>query len=430
MKKYFNSLRAKVQTFRFKKDFFNQNNQGMIFCFVVCSFLLFFGCGQIDSRFDEQVLQPIRTIEQLESYRAKGLVPKNIERIYCSGGTLRLAVYLGGVELVIATDGNERITSDRNGMKAYLAAHPDLAKLPVAGESSGRDQPELLLALKSPPQLIIKADTGAGYDPVELTRRTGIPVLLVPMRGITVGREQFDAGLRLIGAALNKTKRAEDIIAFFDKEITELKQRTTFDNFDKITQDNNQEKSTNSMLTKNVETKSSVSVYVGGVSYNGSHGFNSSESGYPPFELVGARSFLGEKKLDPILGNRHVMLAKEKILDWNPDKLFLDLGTLALGDASGLAELKTDAAYRSLDAVKKGEVYTLLPNTFYFVNHDAVLVNAWFVGKILYPEQFKDIDPKKKADEIFEFLVGKPVFDKLNNSLQNTALERLSFDAE
>ncbi|MDR1290281.1 MAG: ABC transporter substrate-binding protein, partial [Planctomycetaceae bacterium] len=348
-------------------------------------------------------LKPIRTIEQLEEYRKAGLVPEKIDRIYCSGGTLRLAVYLECADCVVATDGNERRTSERNGMKAYIAAHPELQSLPIAGESSGRDQPELLLALKSPPQLIIKADTGAGYDPEILTQRTGIPVLLVPMRGITVGREQFDEGLRLIGNALGKNERAESIIEFFNKEITELKQRS---------QNNTQSKK--------------PTVYVGGVSYSGSHGFNSSEAGYPPFELVGANDLLENNRTNPILGNRHTMLAKEKILEWNPDKLFLDLGTLAIGSASGLNELKNDPAYQALTAVKNGEIYTLFADTFYFVNHDAVLVNAWFVGKILYPEQFNDINPKIKADEIFNFLVGKPVFNELNQALQNMALEKIS----
>ncbi|MDR1385548.1 MAG: ABC transporter substrate-binding protein [Planctomycetaceae bacterium] len=348
-------------------------------------------------------LHPIRTIEQWENYQKQGLVPEKIDRIFCSGGTLRLAVYLQCADRVIATDGNERIVSSRSGMKAYLAAHPELASLPVAGESSGRDHPELLLSLENPPQLILKADTGAGYDPEELTRRTGIPVVLVPMRGITVGRAEFDAGLRLMGAALNQRQRAEDVIAFFDNEISELRKRTI-----------------------GVSKENKPAVYVGGVSYNGSHGFNSSEAGYPPFDLVNARTFLEEKRNDPILGNRHQILAKEKILEWNPDMLFLDLGTLELQSASGLSELQTDSSYRSLTAVQNGNVYTLLPNTFYFVNHDAVLANGWFVGKTLYPDRFADIDPKKKADEIFTFLVGKPVFQQLNESLQNLVFERLN----
>ena len=353
-----------------------------------------------------QHLEPIRSLEQLREYRHAGFIPENIDHIYCSGGTLRLAVYLECTGKVVAVDTNERRSPERSAMKAYLTAHPVFHDLPIGGETSGRDNPELLLTLNPMPQLIIKADTGAGYDPVELTRRTGIPVLLIPMRGITVGREEFDVGLRLMGAALGKEERAESVIEFFTQEIADIQNRT-----------------------KQAEGTKPL-VYVGGVSYNGSHGFNSSEAGYPPFDIAGANSPIKENAHEPTLGKRHIILAKEKILEWNPDILFLDLGTLYLGASSGLVELQTDSAYRSLMAVQEGKVYSLLPNTFYFVNHDAVLANAWFVAKTLSPEQFSDIDPKKKADDIFAFLVGKPVFEQLNASLDHLAFKRLSMELE
>ncbi|MDR0610422.1 MAG: ABC transporter substrate-binding protein [Planctomycetaceae bacterium] len=372
-----------------------------IFLFILLQ-ILFSGCFRQHSTVTP--LEPIRTLEQLESYRQQGLVPKKIERIFCSGGTLRLAVYLESADKVVAVDTNERREKGRNGMKAYLVAHPEFCNMPIGGETSGRDNPETLLSLKNQPQLIIKADTNAGYDPAELTRRTGIPVLLVPMRGITVGRKDFDAGLRLMGAALGKSERAEAVLEFFDREMTDIKLRTQKDE---------------------ASGRSKPLAYVGGVSYNGSHAFHSTEAGYPPFVIAEVNTPVKENENEPTLGKRHTMLAKEKILEWNPDILFLDLGTLYLGEASGLIELQNDPAYRSLKAVKAGNVYSLLPNTFYFVNHDAVLINAWFVGKILYPEQFKDIVPKKKADEIFTFLVGKPVFELLNAELDHLALEKL-----
>jgi len=367
------------------------------FLFFIFYFSFFPGCGH-----SPVALEPIRTIEQWEAYRQKGLVPEQIDSVYCSGGTLRLVVYLECADKVFCVDSNERKSVERSGMKAYLAAHPEFQDLPIAGETSGRDNPEALLSQKIPPQLIIKADTGTGYDPVELTRRTGIPVLLIPMRDPVSAHDEFDAGLRLLGTALGKRSRAEEVIAFFDREIKELRRRT-----------------------ENI-TEPKPLVYVGGVSYNGSHTFHSSEAGYPPFTLVGANSPLAEKGNDPLLGNRHAILAKEKILEWNPEILFLDLGTLLLGAASGLEELRADPTYRSLTAVQEGNVYALLPNTFYHVNHDAVLVNAWFVGKVLYPDRFLDIDPLEKADEIFTFLVGKPVFGELDDALQNLALRQIS----
>jgi iron complex transport system substrate-binding protein len=367
--------------------------------------LLLFLPGCVNVPESSKSLEPIRTIEQWNDYQQKGLVPSQIDRIYCSGGTLRLAVYLECVDKVVAVDTNERLSPNQRNIKAYSAAHPELQELPIGGETSGRDSPELLLNLDPMPQLIIKADTSSGYDPTELTRRTGIPVLLIPMRSITVGREEFDVGLRLLGTVLNKQDRAEAIIEFFNQEIADIQERIR-------------------QSTQNEHQRKPV-VYVGGVSYGGSHGFNSSEAGYPPFEIACAESPVKANVHEPALGKRHTILAKEKILEWNPDILFLDLGTLDLGGESGLAELQNDLSYRSLSAVQQGKVYTLLPNTFYFVNHDAVLANAWFVAKVLYAEQFLDIDPKEKADEIFTFLVGSPVFEQLNVALDGLVFECL-----
>ena len=351
-----------------------------------------------------KTLRPIRTLEQWDEYRRLGLVPEKIDRVYCSGGTLRLVVYMECAHRVVAVDSNEQNSSSRSDMKAYLAAHPELRSLPLGGETSGRDNPELLLTLSCPPQLIIKADTNGGYDPDELTRRTGIPVLLLPMRDLTAGRREFDTALRLLGAALDKSDRAEDLIAFFDRQIAEIRERVQKSKIPQST------------------------VYVGGVSFGGSHAFNSTEAGYSPFEIVRVKTPVSENADHPQLGKRHAMIAKEKILQWNPEMLFLDLGTLALGPVNGLSELRNDTAYRSLTAVRSGNLFAVLPKTCYFVNHDAVLANAWFIGKTLHPDQFEDVDPKTKADDIFTFLVGEPVFDILNADLNHLAFHRISLN--
>ena len=108
-------------------------------------------------------------------------------------------------------------------------------------------------------------------------------------------------------------------------------------------------------------------------------------------------------------------IAKEKILVWDPDYLFLDLSTLQMGEqAGGWHELRTDPAYRSLSAVQNGRVFGVLPYNWYSRNFGSILANAYFIGKRIYPEAFADIDPVEEADRIYTFLVGAPVFEKMN----------------
>jgi iron complex transport system substrate-binding protein len=160
---------------------------------------------------------------------------------------------------------------------------------------------------------------------------------------------------------------------------------------------------------------------VGGIAYRGPHGFRSTEPGYPPLIFVNAANLAYDPSL---LGgaSRQVTVAKEKLLQWDPDVLFLDLSTLQLaGEASGLWEIRNDPALKTLRAVQEGKVYGLLPYNWYTKNYGSVLANAYFIGKVLYPDRFDDIQPAVKADEIYQFLVGKPVFDQMNASFENMA---------
>jgi iron complex transport system substrate-binding protein len=74
-------------------------------------------------------------------------------------------------------------------------------------------------------------------------------------------------------------------------------------------------------------------------------------------------------------------------------------------------------------------VYGVLPFNWYTTNYGSVLADAYFVGKILYPERFEDVRPAEKADEIYEFLVGKPVFEKMNELFEKLAFKRIELDA-
>ena len=44
---------------------------------------------------------------------------------------------------------------------------------------------------------------------------------------------------------------------------------------------------------------------------------------------------------------------------------------------------------------------------------------------MLHPEQFQDIDPVVKTDEIYTFVVGKPVFATMNTMFANMIFTRL-----
>jgi iron complex transport system substrate-binding protein len=326
-------------------------------------------------------------------------LPDQVDRVICSGpGCLRLLSYLQADDLVVAVDDMEKRSSTFDA-RPYALALPHYKTLPVFGEFRGKDNPELILTLNPAPQVIFKTFAGdMGYDPEELEQKTGIPVVRLDYGNLGKQRAQLYSSLRIMAAVLGKTERAEAVIAFFEGQIADLQQRT-----------------------QGLSEKEAPSVYVGGVAHSGAHGFQSTEPSYPPFSFIHARNPLSEGIGQDL---QYADIGKEALLTMDPDVLLLDLATLQLGaGASGLNELQQDPVYRSLSAVKAGRVYGVLPYNWYSRNYGSILANAYFIGKLLYPERFSDIDPLDMADEIYSFLVGRPVLAELNQFFDGLAFK-------
>ena len=331
------------------------------------------------------------------------VLPSRVTRIICSGpGSLRLASYLGAQDLVVAVDDIEH-RKRRFDARPYALANPGYRSLPVFGGFRGQDDPEKILGLDPLPQVIFKTYASSGHDPVALERKTGIPVVVLEYGDLGRGRENLFSSLMLMGQILDKNDRAKAVVDFFKSEIAVLSSRT-----------------------KDITTPKRC--FIGGIAFKGPHGFNSTEPLYPPLEFVNGLNIAG---IDLPLGKqvRQTMFSKEKILAMDPEVVFLDLSTMQMGKGQGgLFELQTDPVYQALTAVRNKSVYGLLPYNWYTSNFGSVLADAWYIGKVLYPERFEDIVPEKEADRIYRFLLSAEVFNEMNKKLQNKAFTRVLSD--
>jgi iron complex transport system substrate-binding protein len=284
--------------------------------------------------------------------------------------------------------------------RPYVLAHPEYSQLPLGGEFRGRDNPELLLSLDPQPQVILKTFPTMGMDPDTLQNKTGIPVVSLYYGDLGQNRELIHSALMLMGQILDCQSRAKEVLAFMEDQIAELLART-----------------------ESIPLSSQPSVFVGGVAFKGPHGFQSTEPNYPAFRFVPAQNLAArEGTSGPDL--RHSIVAKEQIMMWDPEVLFLDLATLQLGgQEGGLYELRNDPSYQTLSAVQENHVYGLLPYNWYATNFGSVLANAYFIGSVLYPERFADVDVQERAEKIFSFLVGSPVLDALIQELEGMAFQ-------
>jgi iron complex transport system substrate-binding protein len=332
-------------------------------------------------------------------------IPETVDHVICSGaGALRLLTYLESQDKIVAVDDMEK-QRPKFDARPYALANPQFRNYPIFGEFRGHDHPERILTLSPQPQVIFKTYSTMGHDPVELSKKTGIPVIVLQYGNLGKNINDLFQSLRIMGEVMGKSERAEKVITFFNDVIADLQKRTA-----------------------SIPDDGRPACFVGGIAYRGPHGFQSTEPGYPPFAFVNVRNLASGPS---IKGNalQHSSVAKEKIVAWDPDYLFLDLSTLQMGEkAGGLYELKTDSAYRSLSAVQNGKVYGVLPYNWYTQNFGSILADAYFIGKLLYPQKFVDVEAVAKADRIYTFLVGVPVFDSINAAFGHLAFRPVTLN--
>ncbi|WP_297503933.1 iron ABC transporter substrate-binding protein [Thermococcus sp.] len=307
-------------------------------------------------------------------------VPVNVTRVVAVGpGALRMMVYLNATDKVV---GIEEFEKRFPYGRPYILAHPELLKLPIIGPGGPGKLPNFEALIKVHPQVIFMVFVSRS-EANEVQSKTGIPVVVLSYGTLSnfTDREFFNS-LLLAGRILGKEKRAENVIRFIENQQSYLEN-----------------------LTNGLE---GPTVYVGGIGYKGAHGITSTYTDYAPFTVLhlnNIASKIGSK-------NGWAQVDKEFLLRENPDYLFIDEGGLKII----LSDYNNNPSfYNSLKAVKKGHVYGVLPYNFYNTNMGIAIADAYYIGKVIYPGRFRNINPVKKANEILKFLDGKPVYGQLAN---------------
>jgi len=333
------------------------------------------------------------------------VVPADITRVVCSsGGTCtRYLVYMGAADRIVAVESGEHYNATTGDSRAYVLANPQFADLPYTGSSSSNSA-SLEQIINTSPQIVFTMgsanQTGDGLSSADnLQDKTGIPV--VSLASGSFQDDQSKASLyssfRLIGKVLGREDRAESLIAYTDATIADLENRT-----------------------KNIPASEQKTAFIGGLSHSGAHGLLSTQSEYMPFIWCHIQNIANGSNI------QGADFSKEGLIYADPEYIFIDAGTLGVSTEIGGFEDIKSPVFSSIKAVKTGNVYATLPYTNRQTNLETQLVDAYYIGKTVYPDRFADIDPKVKADEIYTMFVGKPVFNQMNANCDNLAFEKVS----
>lgn len=301
-----------------------------------------------------------------------------VESVIAIGpGALRLICYAGAVDQVV---GVENYELQWPVGRPYRYAYPQLLELPVIGQGGPDSSPDTEKLVTMAPDVIFIAYLADAARADELQAQTGIPVMVLSYGPSATFGEELFVSLALVGEVTGNQDQAAAVIAYIRECQEDLNTRT-----------------------REIPTAEKPSVYIGGLGMKGSHGIESTQGAYPPFVSVNALNVVDETGAEG-----SVMIEKEKLISWNPDYIFIDQNGLYMVEEDYQANPRF---YESLDALKNGNVYGLIPFNYYMSNVDTALADAYYVGKVLYPEKFEDIDPVEKANEIYTKMLGRPLYD-------------------
>lgn len=302
------------------------------------------------------------------------------EKVVATGwGTLRLYTYVGDLEKLV---GIEEIEKKNTIGRPYNYANPQFTDLPTIGAGGPQNAPDPEQLLKVEPDVIFTtyATDSTGAD--DLQNKTGIPVVVLDYGKEGIFGEALYNSITIVGDVMGEREKSKEVINYLKAAEADLDKRT-----------------------KDIDDGRKKTAYVGGLGSKGAQGLTSTQANYSLFKALNAINVADETDK---IGS--LMIDKEQLIKWDPEIIFLDYGSLAIVQE----DMRKEAEYfETLTAFKNDDVYMILPYNSYTTNIDTALADAYYMGTILYPENFKDIDPAKKADEIYESLLGINVYDRM-----------------
>lgn len=306
-----------------------------------------------------------------------------VDRVICLGaGALRMYSYIGDIDKLV---GIEKIDKEPFGVGTALRPYYHVNKetfktLPLCGEGGPKAQaPEMERIAACEPNIIISLYSSKDVND-NLQNTLGVPVIALSQGKEGLFSEEVKKSFTLLGQIFNKKERAEELNSYIASSKTEL---------DKL-----------EMTTE--------TYYAGCIGNWGSTNLYGSFKNFPVFENAKVTNVVDS--LSDLVSYKQVQIDKEKLLELNPDKIFVD----GAGFSSFLADYKEHKSdYEPLNAIANKEVYALLPYNAYYTNLEIQLISTYYVASVAHPTSFVEFDIAKKADEITTKFLGKAIYNEM-----------------
>ncbi len=287
--------------------------------------------------------------------------------VFIGPGAMRMGTYMGIVP--IAIESIEQRADNPPPYRVYLQKNLS-KKLPSIGSGGAGVMPniESLIALK--PDVIFSSF----YSPKQIeqiSKKSKIPIIALSY-GSSYGGVSDDylgdikKSLLLIGDITAKSDRAKSVVSEIESIERDIKKLKLPDK----------------------------KLYIGGIAFKGARGITSTESQYPPFELLGVASTLELAK------KGHNELSFEQFLSLDSDCIFIDEQSRDIVADEYRAKR---AIFDNLRAYRDGCVYEVLAYNNYNTNIENLLIIPYQIASHLGV----DADLKTHKNRVYRALYPK-----------------------
>lgn len=305
-------------------------------------------------------------------------VPKDVRKVVTTvPDTLRIVVMLDAVDKVVGI--TSYVDVGYADKLEDILAYPQLLNVARVGKAAEVDIEKI--AEVKPDVVFLYAPYVHLADQIE--EKAKVPVVC-----IHAGRDlkEFYKALRLAGLILGRSERAEEVINYFEREVSFVKSRVA-----------------------DIPVEERKHVYLANWAYRYGVGWTTTK--YWPLEAAGGINVATE------MPGNYIEVSKEKILEWDPDVIFIH----GYKGKKAVEEILNDPLLQGVKAVKEGEVFGVLGP---YIGYDPKtwIIDVYHIAKTLYPDRFQDVDVIKKGEEVFTFFYGKKGFEVFHKVIVNRGL--------
>jgi len=326
-------------------------------------------------------------------------VPEDADSFAAIGpGCLRLYCYVGDTSQLVGIERIE-VTWDDYAGRPYMLANQDLLDLTIIGEGGPSATPDAEKLISTSPDVIFTMYNWDISEVNELQEKTGIPVVTLSYGESEIFDETTYRSLELIGLVTGREEQAQSLVDYCGGLQSDLAART------------------------GAVSEEGPLVYIGALCMYATKGIQSTTANYSLFNAVNARNIIDEDSANSGITD-YAFIDKEYLLEIDPDIIILDSAGLALVQAD---YEEFPEYYGSLSAFKEGNVFMQLPYNNYYTNIETALADAYYIGSILYPGAFSDIDMGDMYDEICMEFLGAALYDDVSEAFYG-GYQQLSFN--